>query len=537
MGDVDYVPWLNAAPPTGVGFAPVTTTSPPGSYSSIQGGVNGSNPGGQIIAVAGVFSETVSVNKSVILKGAQQGVDARTGRTNPAQETILGKDTGGFTVVGQNNVTIDGFTVRDANNPASTKGIFINGGSGFTIVNNIVQNNPQGLFFSSDGTNLTLIQHNRFVDNNQGGDQGGAGVFGGSGPTNNTLINENLFSQHSSSGITIVPSTPATNLVISNNTSTNDSSFVALFTSNGTQVLSNTVTGATGSAIYIGGADTNTVVRANTITGGAATALRVANDFGTGVNSNITATQNILTGNLYGARISSNSLSGSLMIFNNDLSGNTDPTASGVRNDSAITVNASGNWWGTNTPAGVSSKKSGPVDYTPWLHVGTDTQPGTTGFQGDFSYLHADDTSPQTGSTGRIQEAENLLPASGGTIKAEAGTYEEQVDISKPTDLMGAGQGSTTIQSPPTLETKFTSSNPHKPVVYVHNNTGVTKIEQLTVDGLGRGNANNRMDGVAYHSAAGTTDDVTITRIRNNPLDGSQAGVAVYVFNEDGTAR
>ncbi|HEX5166529.1 MAG TPA: right-handed parallel beta-helix repeat-containing protein, partial [Thermomicrobiales bacterium] len=67
-------------------------------------------------------------------------------------------------------------------------------------------------------------------------------------------------------------------------------------------------------------------------------------------------------------------------IFNNDLSGN---AGLGVNNLSATLVNASGNWWGTHTPAGVAAEVSANVDYTPWLDVGTDTS-ATAGFQGSF---------------------------------------------------------------------------------------------------------------------------------------------------------
>jgi hypothetical protein len=98
-------------------------------------------------------------------------------------------------------------------------------------------------------------------------------------------------------------------------------------------------------------------------------------------------------------------------------------------------VNASGNWWGTNTPAGVAALVSANVDYTPWLDVGTDTS-GDPGFQGDFSTLWVDDDSSQTGTTGRIQEGINLV--SGSTVHVAAGTYTEQLLVQKSLTLTGA---------------------------------------------------------------------------------------------------
>ncbi|MCD4736852.1 MAG: right-handed parallel beta-helix repeat-containing protein, partial [Bacteroidales bacterium] len=52
-------------------------------------------------------------------------------------------------------------------------------------------------------------------------------------------------------------------------------------------------------------------------------------------------------------------------------------------------IDASVNWWGTNTSAGVAASVSGSVDYTPWIDDGTD-QSADTGYQPDLSYLHVD---------------------------------------------------------------------------------------------------------------------------------------------------
>jgi len=58
---VAFAPWLNALAPGGASFAPVTTTSPAGSYGSIQAGINASNAGGTVNAKAGTYTESLNV--------------------------------------------------------------------------------------------------------------------------------------------------------------------------------------------------------------------------------------------------------------------------------------------------------------------------------------------------------------------------------------------------------------------------------------------------------------------------------------------
>jgi len=125
-------------------------------------------------------------------------------------------------------------------------------------------------------------------------------------------------------------------------------------------------------------------------------------------------------------------------IYNNHVANN---TQYGLSLDSTATggpLDASGNWWGTNTPAGVDAQVSANVDYTPWLDSGTDTS-SAPGFQGNFSTLHVDDDSPQVGSTGRVQEGIHMV--SGSTVYVAAGTYTERVTINQSVDLRGAQYG------------------------------------------------------------------------------------------------
>jgi len=167
---------------------------------------------------------------------------------------------------------------------------------------------------------------------------------------------------------------------------------------------------------------TDTLITRNTITNTGGTSGDPAGmqiDLASGASNDIEITENILTGHATGVRVAG----ATATLFNNNVSSNT------VNVDASVaspTVEASGNWWGVATPGGVAGSVGTNVDYTPWLDVGTDTSPDP-GFQGDFSYLHVDDDSPQTGSTGRIQEAIDLV--SGSTVMVHDGTYTEDLVV------------------------------------------------------------------------------------------------------------
>ena len=113
---------------------------------------------------------------------------------------------------------------------------------------------------------------------------------------------------------------------------------------------------------------------------------------------------------------------------------------------STYILDASANWYGTNTAIGVAGEVSANVDYTPWLDVGTDSDAGV-GFGPDLSHLHVDDSSPQFGSKGYIEEGIDLV--SGSTVEVKAGTYYEDVLITKDLTLQGEGASTTIIQGDP----------------------------------------------------------------------------------------
>ncbi|MFJ3233693.1 right-handed parallel beta-helix repeat-containing protein [Streptomyces sp. NPDC086787] len=303
-----------------VGTASATCVDP--QYATIQAAVVDAVPGATIRVCAGLYPETVTVDKTLTFLGAQAGVDARTGRAVPSEESIVESSTGGFNILaGVSSVTIDGFTIRGAGAPTqNADGIeAFHGGSGFSFLDNIITNNTYGINLASDGTVPTLVRHNRFVSNNQTGAAGGAGVFVSNGPANDTTITENSFSGHSSAAVNSTGSSSdfSHDLLITHNTSTDDASFAVMVNARSSRVEDNVATHTdpddptAGSAIFVGGNTDGLRINRNTITGGDASGIRVTSLFGapsTGLN----ITGNTVTSRRNGVRISGGETDGTI---------------------------------------------------------------------------------------------------------------------------------------------------------------------------------------------------------------------------------
>ena len=165
------------------------------------------------------------------------------------------------------------------------------------------------------------------------------------------------------------------------------------------------------------------------------------------------------------------------------------------------TANASGNFYGSISYAFVKASNSANVDYTPWLASGTDTDLDFDGFQGDFSTLYVDDDSPQTGTTGRIQEGVDLV--SGSTVYVLAGDYTEQVTIDISVDLIGAGESTTTLHAPATRTSSVAQGSyvyDYLLAAYAPSDTIDVHIEGFTfdIDGQNKTAGTDRLDGVFF---------------------------------------
>ena len=123
-----------------------------------------------IHVIAGTYSVPTTINKSVILQGDNSGT-AGTATNNP--ETILNATNGSLNITAS-NVTVDGFTIRDAS-AAGGSGIKITAGSTDVIENNIITQNTNGVLVGSGVSGVT-ISNNLISSNNRSGTDRGQGV-------------------------------------------------------------------------------------------------------------------------------------------------------------------------------------------------------------------------------------------------------------------------------------------------------------------------------------------------------------------------
>lgn len=457
---------------------------PTAGYATIQAAANAANPGDIIQVCAGNYPEYVTTNKNLVFRGPQFGVDARTGRTNPANEAIVGTVNGAFNLqVTPGTTTVDGFTMSGGVAVGDTPALLLLGGSGHQIINNIIAGNSRGAYF---GSTNTTFKHNRL---NNSGD----GIFGNA---DNTTIEENLFAGGHANGA--VNSTISTgdpqpdNYRLINNVSLSSGNFAVIFATNNGQVTGNTVTNASASAIFIGGGNTNLLISNNSITGGSSTAVSFSGGFGYPADSNITVRSNTLNNNVRGVNVGSgaNGATGININFNR-IVGN---TTAGINNTSSVAVNAENNWWGCNygpgaTGAGCSGTTNAVtganVDANPWLTLTTSASPNsvlTGGNSTVTSSLIINSASANTSASGTVP---NGTPASFaatlGTVAPPSGTTSAGVVSTVFTAGASAGTGNAattidgqTVNAP--INIAFSCNN-----VSIPTNIQTLRNNQITV--------------------------------------------------------
>jgi len=324
---------VSAAPASAV----VTCAVPSVSYPTIQSAVNDPTCD-EIDVAAGTYIEQVTINRTVTLKGAQAGVDAR---TRSGAESIITNACGPVQIEAD-TVVIDGFTIEGSTlpDPCFLAGIWTNPGfsgtqGGHTIVNNIVQNNISGIELDSTCSAApTLVQHNLIQNNNNPGPGSGNGIQTNFGLCNAT-IDANKFSGHSNSSVLI--------------SSGNDS---------GITVSNNTLVGGTPERIIFGGV-TNGVISGNVSNG--STSSGVVRLFGG--DTNIAVTGNVLLNGVRGIFVDNQFAPNSgVTAHQNCISGNTTAGLEEGAGGHTGTLDATNNWWGSPTGPTIASNPGGTGD-------------------------------------------------------------------------------------------------------------------------------------------------------------------------------
>jgi hypothetical protein len=296
-----------------------------GCYSSIQAAINAASNGDTIMVAAGTYNESVTINKTLTLLGAQAGVDART-RT-PSNESIINSSCSPVQIYAD-NVILDGFTVQGSTqtDPCTIAGIYTNPGShasdvgGYKILNNIVQNNIIGIEMDNTGALQAKVQYNLIQNNNSNpvnGPDSGTGIDTNFG-ANNVLVDSNKFVGHTNSAIGVFSA--GSNITWSNNEFASNSRAFGLFNVTTSVISNNNIHDSNDSAtadLRIFGGVSDLAVTCNTFANGAGRAIRI-NDAGfvpatPDPNSMITINFNNISGYPLGLVVDAGAYSGGPM--------------------------------------------------------------------------------------------------------------------------------------------------------------------------------------------------------------------------------
>jgi Tol biopolymer transport system component/outer membrane biosynthesis protein TonB len=346
--------WVGTTPGTDPdGMGPATNFGCD-SFDTIQGAVIAVPVNGTVIVYAGLYDEQVQVPKTLILKGAKAGVDARTRST--ANESIITNTCGPVQIMAD-NVVIDGFTVQGStlSDPCYIAGIWTNPGfsgtqGGHQILNNIIQNNVAGIELDNTGTIQTTVQFNLIQNNNNPGPNGGTGIEVSFG-LNNALIDNNKFVGNDNSAAEIFS---ASGVTISNNEFDSNRRAIGLGTVATSSISTNKIhdsTDALTADIRMFGGVTDLSIANNSLTNGAGRGIRMDDQCPGCPNANININNNCIAGYpVAGLEVDSGGYLG----------------APG-------SLDATNNWWGSASgpfPTGTGNAvvdPDGVVDYVPFL--------------------------------------------------------------------------------------------------------------------------------------------------------------------------
>ncbi len=585
-GNVDVTPFLVDGTDTSTdpGFQPTTgactgtgpilvysddaETNLVDTYLTIQSAINGSTTqDGHVVRVpAGTYTELLSINKQIALRGPNDGVAGNEARVSEAiVQFPLGAANGASLIKVESNVhnvTITGFDLRcqDATIPNYHYLIVTNKADNLTIRNNRMYGSEIAIYVLTDGTQ-TVYRTGMLVEGN----------YINGGPNVNSSYNRGMYIQGTSGtiqdnvvencqvGIQYMPYTHLTSGVIRRNVVS--ASLIGLYhnyqNKGAAQVTweQNVVSAApnpqTGNALIVDGAYGSPVTfkGIQIITFGTE---------GTGTAPEVLFQNNIINATNPGGSTTSTDFqavfvttAGIGAVANLENNSFTGYTAGVVRADGLnATVNATCNWWGSNDAATVSTA-AGNSSFLPFLTNGTDDDLAI-GFQpvaGSCDGLGPVTSDDPVASYMTIQSAIDGSNA-GATVTASAGTYAEAVALNKGVTVTGTGAtitGLVTISNENAVLTDMTLAG--TPIAL----TFTTDVDSYT---LGTGNtfdaacttfvetvAGNNITLPAGTDLGGLTDNYLIEDKINHVLDAGGLGIVrwngnnLYVTSNSGSIQ
>ncbi len=316
-----------------------TIINVPGDYLTIQEAIDDASDGDTIMVAAGLYEENVVIDKSLTLKGAQAGVDAR---TRSGSETIVKPDeeeTGISIITAEGLVVeIDGLTVQNGAHGIATPEPTM---AADITVKNVRVLNPSEFGISLTFTMETTVEY-CYVENADIAINAGA----------------------------LEPFPPTVATFRNNEVVNSDFGITGYFEDS--IIEGNLVRDFADGGIGISGQFLNTQLKYNTVTGyieGAG--LSFEEHVYRPLSDNVNVEGNTFTENSIGVYVfdTQTELEGITVNFNNF----DDNSWYGVRNDASETLDATRNWWGANDgprhagPGGSGDFISANVDFQPWL--------------------------------------------------------------------------------------------------------------------------------------------------------------------------
>lgn len=524
-------------------------------YATIQAAVNGANPGDTLLADAGTYAENVTVNKSLIIEGAQHGVDAGT-RTGVSESIVTGVGNNGKTpfYIAASNVTIDGFTVEGATDVNQFGAGILEGGgtSGTQILNNIIQDNIIGLSLANaSSASPGLVQHNLIQNNNEPGPGSGDGIysdqFAAGGTLTSVTIDANTFSGNSDAGIDFSSTDatkPATAITVSNNLFDSNARGMLAFNLTASSITSNTFSNSTSNAtadIRLFEGVNGLAITNNLLENGAGLAVRISN---------------IGTGSPDATNVSFN---------DNSVSGYTGAAGAFQVDNYTGTLDASKNWWGDLSGPTIASNVGGlgqrivdpgnQVTYAPWLIYGTDADPASPGFQLPMTVpvVSQGDVSPAVNDFTLLQNAIGAA-AAGQTIDLSgsfdwtttnaAAAYAASTNTAPTSDIRGialpdgvnhltitSSAGNATItgggDSTDGIYNAFIFSAVSSPAGVGNDNLTISK---LNIDNFKSGVMLGWNNGGMFNGTLVQNNTITVAADNDDSASDTQ-GIAVYFWN------